>query len=222
MPEWTASVPRRVAPPTSLVRWGDAGVFAAWMYAEHLHRGQVRPKTDQPYILHPFAVCKLLRRFKAPQALLQAALLHDVVEDQGASLLEIAERFSPEVAALVLACSRVTTAADGPRRVRHQMELQRMRSLSPAAQSLKLADIACNALSIARRDPPFARVYLPEKMDELALLCHPSIPALTEFARRVVLHAVRQLKPRPCSQHLQGREALELSASLDLLTSSRT
>ena len=162
MPEWTASFPRSVPPPTSLVRWGDTGLFAAWMYAESLHRGQVRLKTDQPYILHPFAVCKLLHRFKAPQALLQAALLHDVIEDKGVSQFEISELFSPEVAALVLACSRVTTAADGPRRVRHQIELQRMRLLSPAAQSLKLADIACNALSIARRDPSFAPIYLPE------------------------------------------------------------
>ena len=218
MPEWTAPALRRVAPPISLLRWRDAEIFAAWTYAERLHRGQTRPKTKQPYILHPFAVCKLLRRFNAPQVLLQAALLHDVLEDQGASLIKIAERFSPAVADLVLECSRVTTPADGPRHMRHQMELQRMRTMSPAAQSLKLGDIACNAISIVRRDPSFARVYLPEKMDELALLCNPTIPALGHFARRVVLHAVRQLKPLSKPTPLQGPEALELSAALDLMS----
>lgn len=218
MPNWTSPVLRRTAPPKSLIRWGDASILAAWMYAERLHRGQVRPKTTQPYILHPFAVCKLLRRFNAPRPLLQAALLHDVVEDQEASLLEIADRFSPAVATLVLECSKVTTAADGPRAHRHRIEVQRMRSMSPDGQSIKLADIACNAISIVRRDRAFAQVYLPEKMDELAVLHSPSIPVLETIARRIVLRAIGQLHPRSPHHPLAGRDAVELGASLDLMS----
>lgn len=218
MPDMTSLVARRTAPPKSLIRWGDAGLLATWLYAERLHRGQFRSNTTQPYILHPFAVCKLLRRFNAPRHLLQAALLHDVVEDRGASLVQIAERFSPAVATLVMECSKITTAADGPRTYRHRIELDRMRSLSPDAQSLKLADIACNAISVVRRDRRFAHVYLPEKMDELAVLASPSIPTLGVISKHIVLGAISQLRPRPASHPLSGRDAIEVGSSLDLLS----
>lgn len=206
----------RVPAPRSLVHWGDADLLSAWLYAEPLHRGQLRRYTGHPYVSHPFAVCKLLRRFGAPKPLQLAGMLHDVVEDCGVSLLDIETRFSGEVADLVLGCSRVTTPADGPRSVRHRIELQRIQMLSPQAQSILLADITCNCISIVRRDRAFARVYLPEKRDELQLMASASLPALGVLANRVVDRAWQQLLPK-FTTPLSGRAAAELAEALDLI-----
>lgn len=184
----------RLSPPRTLVRWGDADLLSAWLLAERLHRGQLRKNSSLPYITHPFAVCRLLRHFGASRHIQIAALLHDAVEDRDASLIQISERFSPEVARVVMQCSRVTTAADGTRARRHAIELVRMRTMDSDSQSLKLADICHNGLTVVRRDPRFAAVYIPEKKAELDALRAPSVPTLLVLADRIIQRAEKSLK----------------------------
>lgn len=184
----------RLSPPKMLVRWEDPELLSAWLLAERLHRGQFRKGSGLPYITHPFAVCKLLRRFGAPRYLQIAALLHDAVEDRDASLVQISERYSPEVAHVVMQCSRVTTPADGNRARRHAIELIHMRGMSPDSQSLKLADICHNGLTVIQSDPSFAQVYIPEKRSEIETLRSPSIPALLTLADRIIQRAEKGLK----------------------------
>ncbi|MCE5204396.1 MAG: bifunctional (p)ppGpp synthetase/guanosine-3',5'-bis(diphosphate) 3'-pyrophosphohydrolase [Coriobacteriales bacterium] len=72
----------------------------AYVFAAEKHAGQTR-KSGEPFINHPLEVAMILASLHLDTATLQAALLHDVVEDSGVTLKEIRERFGPEVASLV-------------------------------------------------------------------------------------------------------------------------
>jgi GTP pyrophosphokinase len=81
-------------------------VDAAYDYSAHFHEGQLR-LTGDPYITHPVAVASLLSELRLDSATIQAALLHDVVEDTASTLEEIRARFGSDVALLVDGVSKL-------------------------------------------------------------------------------------------------------------------
>ena len=60
-------------------------ITAAYEYAATMHSGQKR-ESGEPYITHPIAVAQILVELGMDTDTICAALLHDVVEDTGASL----------------------------------------------------------------------------------------------------------------------------------------
>lgn len=78
---------------------------AALAYATRLHRGQRRELDGAPFIEHPLEVASLLYAAGAPDHLIAAGLLHDVVEKTPASGFDLRRRFGSNVASLVLAVS---------------------------------------------------------------------------------------------------------------------
>ena len=76
-------------------------IRAAFEYAENAHRNQ-RRKSGEPYIIHPLAVAQIVaEELKLDSESIEAALLHDCIEDTAATHDEIAKLFSPTVAELV-------------------------------------------------------------------------------------------------------------------------
>ncbi|MCP6379525.1 HD domain-containing protein, partial [Klebsiella pneumoniae] len=58
-------------------------------------------QSGEPYITHPVAVAEICAGWKLDVQSIMAALLHDVIEDQGVTKSELAEKFGPKVAELV-------------------------------------------------------------------------------------------------------------------------
>ncbi len=75
-------------------------IVRAGLAAEEAHRGQVR-QSGEPYITHPVAVATVVADLGLDATSVVAALLHDAVEDTGITVDELAERFTPQVAAVV-------------------------------------------------------------------------------------------------------------------------
>lgn len=73
----------------------------AIQFATECHKGSVRKGTTKPYILHAIEVLQILSSMDADINLMIAGLLHDTIEDTGATLLDIYENFGADVAALV-------------------------------------------------------------------------------------------------------------------------
>ncbi|MCA9563024.1 MAG: bifunctional (p)ppGpp synthetase/guanosine-3',5'-bis(diphosphate) 3'-pyrophosphohydrolase, partial [Myxococcales bacterium] len=69
-------------------------------FAAEMHSGQNR-SSGEPYITHPLGVAEIIADLHLDVDSLCAALLHDVVEDTLATLEEITDRFSQEIAFLV-------------------------------------------------------------------------------------------------------------------------
>ncbi|WP_338849889.1 bifunctional (p)ppGpp synthetase/guanosine-3',5'-bis(diphosphate) 3'-pyrophosphohydrolase [Massilia sp. W12] len=81
-------------------------VREAYRFSDEAHLGQVR-KSGEPYISHPIAVAEICADWKLDVQAIQAALLHDVMEDQGIKKEELIERFGAPVAALVDGLSKL-------------------------------------------------------------------------------------------------------------------
>lgn len=77
---------------------------AAVAYAEEVHAGQCR-SDGTPFILHPLEVASLLRGAEAPDHLVAAGALHDLLEKSDATAADVRERFGPEITGLVLSVS---------------------------------------------------------------------------------------------------------------------
>lgn len=73
----------------------------AIIFATNAHANQIRKGNGTPYILHPLEAGIIVSQMKYDEELVAAALLHDVAEDAGVTIEEIAERFGNRVAELV-------------------------------------------------------------------------------------------------------------------------
>ena len=69
-------------------------------YAIKAHDGQVRD-SGEPFIVHPIATAVRLADMRLDATTIQAALLHDVIEDCGISFQQLEIAFSTEIAKLV-------------------------------------------------------------------------------------------------------------------------
>ena len=72
----------------------------AYIFAAKLHAGQYRI-SEEPYIVHPVEVAKILTDLMMDKDTIIAALLHDIIEDTGTSPETIQEHFGEDVLNLV-------------------------------------------------------------------------------------------------------------------------
>ena len=79
----------------------------ACYFAADAHSGIYR-KSGEPYIFHPLAVARILANVRFDYITLQAALLHDVIEDTHYSKEQLSAHFGAEVADLVDGVSKLT------------------------------------------------------------------------------------------------------------------
>ena len=83
-------------------------IRSAFEYADLCHEGQKR-KSGEPYIIHPLAVAQIVaEELKLDSESIEAALLHDVIEDTPATHGDVARMFSPTIANLVEGVSKLT------------------------------------------------------------------------------------------------------------------
>lgn len=78
----------------------------AYFFAEQAHEGQYRRSGD-PYIVHPLAVGKILADMHMDAQSVEAALLHDVIEDTHVSKDQVSDAFGEIVAELVDGVSKI-------------------------------------------------------------------------------------------------------------------
>ncbi len=81
-------------------------IYEAFLFAENAHIDQKR-HTGQPYIGHPVAVAIILAEYHLDFETIQAALLHDVLEDTSISKEELASFFGEKVSNLVDGVSKL-------------------------------------------------------------------------------------------------------------------
>jgi GTP diphosphokinase / guanosine-3',5'-bis(diphosphate) 3'-diphosphatase len=126
----------------------DAARFAAEKHANQKRKGV----TGEPYINHLIEVAQLVST-AVPEPdihLLMAALLHDSIEDVGVTAAELAERFGPDVSALVV---EMTDDKSLPKAERKRLQIEHAPKLTVRAQTIKLADKISNLRSILSSPP---------------------------------------------------------------------
>lgn len=176
----------------------DLAVAYGFAAAAHASKGQKRKYDGQPYITHPVRVVGILRNalMTPPMEMLQAALLHDVLEDTDVDPEMIRYHFGVEVLSLVqdLTDKSILSEHKGKSRAeRKAIDRHYLSMASADAQTIKLADTIDNTRDIVKYDPQFAKVYLPEKIALLEVLIDGDA-RLWNIARRQIAEAQEALK----------------------------
>lgn len=153
-------------------------ISLAMAKASWWHQDQVRKYTNEKYIIHPLEVMKFLELFTQDEAVLAAALLHDVVEDTDATIEEVRTIFGDDVAALVFGMSEPEVPAGTNREQRKETYRLHLEKQCWRTKMIKYGDIYSNTKDIAMHDPDFAVVYLAEIQRTLGTIEDPRIPLL--------------------------------------------
>ena len=82
-------------------------IAEAYDFAKAAHEGQKR-HSGESYFTHPFAVAQILAGQRLDDSTLITALLHDTIEDTGASYEIVTDKFGREVADLVDGVTKLT------------------------------------------------------------------------------------------------------------------
>lgn len=135
----------------------DAGIERALRAAEEGHRGQTRKGLGSvPYVLHPAHVALILARFGASSRVIQAAILHDIVEDcPDWSIARVEDEFGRAVASIVLELTEDKTQSWDERKrwqVDHVAEMSAEAVLVKAAD--KLHNLSCLAQDLRGAKEP--------------------------------------------------------------------
>jgi guanosine-3',5'-bis(diphosphate) 3'-pyrophosphohydrolase len=90
----------------------------ALILAKESHQGQYRD-SGEPYIFHPIDVALILTEYHADLETLQAALLHDTIEDTYVNREIITQKCGKDVANIVEGVTKISEIAGFSRRFRH-------------------------------------------------------------------------------------------------------
>ncbi|HEX5420938.1 MAG TPA: HD domain-containing protein [Gammaproteobacteria bacterium] len=134
-------------------------------FAAEKHRDQRRKGARaSPYINHPIAVAELLAVVGgiSDAAALEAAVLHDTIEDTQTTAEELENAFGAEVRGLVV---EVTDDKKLPKEERKRKQIEHAPHLSGRAKAIKIADKICNVRDMADAPPDWP---LERRMDYLA------------------------------------------------------
>ncbi len=129
-------------------------LFKTLVFACEKHKNQRRKDSDgTPYINHPIGVANYITNIGKVNDIqvLQAALLHDTVEDTETTLDEIVSEFGNDIAHIV---SEVTDDKSLPKVERKKLQVEHAKTISGEAKLVKLADKLYNLNDILRSPPP--------------------------------------------------------------------
>lgn len=132
---------------------GLADVLAALLFAAHKHRDQRRKgEGAPPFINHAIEVVEMLVRIGGvtDTATLQAAVLHDTLEDTNTTTAELQARFGDTVASIV---EEVTDDTSLPYTERRLAQIENAPRLSPQACLVRIADKIANVEAVAWGPP---------------------------------------------------------------------
>ena len=162
-----------------------ATIRDAYRFSDQAHLGQLRT-SGSPYITHPISVAEICAGWKLDAEAIQAALLHDVMEDQGIAKQDLLEKFGDEVAELVDGLSKLDRL-EFATKAQQQAESFRKMLLAMARDIrvilIKLADRLHNMRTLDAVAPDKRRrvakethdIYAPIAYRELQDLCFEAI-----------------------------------------------
>ncbi|GAL22021.1 bifunctional GTP diphosphokinase/guanosine-3',5'-bis pyrophosphate 3'-pyrophosphohydrolase [Vibrio maritimus] len=146
----------------------------SYVVARDAHEGQTR-SSGEPYIIHPVAVARILAEMRLDIETLQAALLHDVIEDTEVTKEELEEQFGNTVAELVDGVSKLDKLKF---RDRKEAQAENFRKMVLAMVQdirvilIKLSDRTHNMRTLGALRPDKKRRIARETLEIYAPLAH--------------------------------------------------
>ena len=148
----------------------NESALQALRVATAAHSGQSR-KSGGDYINHPKEVARFVKQFKKSNnltALIQAAYLHDTLEDTDTTYADLVKQFGALVADMVQALTTDKEASDAIGK--GEYIANKMAKMSSWALVVKLADRLANVQDIDTRPADFQKRYADQTRLALARL----------------------------------------------------
>ena len=152
---------------TPLSARDKARLYDAYDYAKEAHKGQKR-ESGEAYFIHPLCVAETAAtEYELDIDAIIAALLHDVLEDTGASLKEINSRFGRDVSDLVSGLTRLREIRLPPASEKAENYRRFVISVSKDIRVLiiKLIDRAHNISTLQHKDEAKRKRIARETME---------------------------------------------------------
>lgn len=172
--EQYAQLRERLRDDTSFSAEEIAEIDKAYALAEEMHSAQLR-FSGQPYIIHPIAVANILVDLGMDAPSIEAALLHDTVEDTDVTLEQLRAQFGDEVAELV---DGVTKLGKVPLATKEEFQAENIRKMLLAMYKdirviiIKLADRLHNMRTLDFMAPQKRRDIALETLEIYAPIAH--------------------------------------------------
>ena len=149
-------------------------LFAAFTYADNAHSGQLR-KDGTPYITHPLAVADIVADLGLDTDSIIAALLHDTIEDTGATHEEVTKKFGSAVADLVEGVTKLSRVQYTSKEEEQMENLRKM--LMAMAKDIrviliKICDRLHNMRTMIHQTPRKQKEKALETMEIYAPIAH--------------------------------------------------
>ena len=150
-------------------------LFDAFTYADTEHHGQLR-KSGEPYIIHPLAVAQIVaEELRLDSESIEAALLHDVIEDTAATHEQVSKLFSPTIADLVEGVSKLTRIQYATKEDEQMENLRKMliaMSKDIRVILIKISDRLHNMRTMEYQSPAKQKQKSLETMEIYAPIAH--------------------------------------------------
>jgi|Laugresbdmm110sn_2_1035109.scaffolds.fasta_scaffold00270_11 GTP pyrophosphokinase len=151
-----------------------ATIREAYRFSDQAHLGQLR-SSGSPYITHPISVAEICAGWKLDAQAIQAALLHDVIEDQAIAKQDLLEKFGDDVAEMVDGLSKLDRL-EFATKAQQQAESFRKMLLAMARDIrvilIKLADRLHNMRTLDAVAPDKRRRVAQETLDIYAPIAY--------------------------------------------------
>jgi guanosine-3',5'-bis(diphosphate) 3'-pyrophosphohydrolase len=162
----------------------DEGLLnRAYVYAMQAHGSQLRASGD-PYFSHPVEVAGVLAGWKLDSASIATGLLHDTVEDTGATIADLERLFGAEVARLV----------DGVTKL-NKLELQSSRTeQAENFRKLLLAmseDIRVLLVKLADRQHNMRTLHFITRAEKRQRIARETLEIYVPLAERIGMQALK-------------------------------
>ena len=152
-----------------------ARIRASYEFAR-AHHGEQRRKSGEPYITHPLAVAQIVaEELHLDSESIEAALLHDVIEDTDATYEDVAKLTSPTVADLVEGVSKLTRIQYATKEDEQMENLRKMliaMSKDIRVILIKISDRLHNMRTMEYQSPAKQKQKSLETMEIYAPIAH--------------------------------------------------
>ena len=152
-----------------------AHIRSAYEFAKQQH-GDQRRKSGEPYITHPLAVAQIVaEELHLDSESIEAALLHDVIEDTPATYEDVAKLTSPTVADLVEGVSKLTRIQYATKEDEQMENLRKMliaMSKDIRVILIKISDRLHNMRTMEYQSPAKQKQKSLETMEIYAPIAH--------------------------------------------------
>ncbi len=169
----------------------------AYVYAMRMHGSQTRASGD-PYFAHPIEVAGILTEYRLDTASIVTALLHDIIEDTGATRADIDKMFGAEVGELVegvTKLSKLELASDHERQAENLRKFILAVSKDIRVLMVKLADRLHNMRTLEF-------IKAPAKRERIA---RETLDIYAPLARSIGVHRICEELEELAFKHLNPR-----------------